>query len=210
MASKKKVIAISIIAFVVILIIIAVIMFIRSRDKDKKQEGDPLSKLPALIPPSITSIFTGGSSASESWPLKNGSRGNSVKQLQAAANKKCNSGLKEDGVWGPKSDSAFKSCLGQTSFTQADYARITGNAAPGTGTDAGTTPVSGSDIGKNVYAAFDGVQLYSDTKLTPLMKVNKGEWIGILTSKIALGSSTDPSWYWASGRLVPRAAVVLK
>jgi len=49
--------------------------------------------------------------ANDNFPLSFGSAGNRIKKLQHIVNKKLNSGLKEDGIWGVKTNKVFSKVL---------------------------------------------------------------------------------------------------
>jgi hypothetical protein len=49
--------------------------------------------------------------ANDNFPLSFGSAGNRVKKLQHIVNKKLNSGLDEDGIWGTKTNKVFSKVL---------------------------------------------------------------------------------------------------
>ncbi len=49
--------------------------------------------------------------ANDNFPLSFGSAGNRVKKLQHIVNKKLNSGLEEDGIWGTKTNKVFSKVL---------------------------------------------------------------------------------------------------
>lgn len=57
------------------------------------------------------------------FPLKSGSTGKGVKQVQAYLNSKYNAGLTVDGIWGPKTNAAANTYLNRDNVSSDVYVK---------------------------------------------------------------------------------------
>ncbi len=58
------------------------------------------------------------------FPLKQGSRGDEVRQLQAALNKKSDAKIDEDGIFGPKTESLLIAITGKSTITKREFKKL--------------------------------------------------------------------------------------
>lgn len=99
---------------IVIVVILAVVIYFAWRSyKIKKRQKALYNVKPEGTTP--TTNGNGGSSYSDSFPLKQGSRGNNVTALQYAINEGCpevGENIAVDGIFGPQTAAAVEICLG--------------------------------------------------------------------------------------------------
>lgn len=121
------------------------------------------------------------SGASESFPLKKGSRGQLVRDLQNALNSYYGSRLTVDGVFGTMTETALKNAGAPTSVDKAMYSKILagGKLTPGTR----PTPTTGDSAFKpntNIYTKGQQTGFYQKPDInTKVGHVQAFSYIGV-------------------------------
>ena len=125
---KRKIIVAVIIFIVITLIIISSWLVYKKYIKDAPIEDE-------LPPPPPDNNSGGGTPPPNntvmSFPLKKGMDNSSVIDVQNALNKKCKANLVADGKFGPKTESALKSCYGVTQVNEALYTQMKSDVTGG-------------------------------------------------------------------------------
>lgn len=154
---KKKAIIIVIIVVVIIVLAVSSWIIYKKFFKSNTDIGDDNLGEDGGEPLPPATYGGGGGYASASFPIAKGMSGPQVIAVQDSINKKCNAGLVTDGKFGPKTESALKSCYGVTSVSQALFNQI---AIPTTGA-INPTGVSGFSLGQRVFLKGSVANLYS-------------------------------------------------
>lgn len=149
---KKKAIIIVIIVVVIVLAVSSWIIY-KKFFKSNTDTGDLLGE--GEDEPPVTYGGGGGGYAPSSFPIQKGMSGPQVIAVQDSINKKCNAGLVTDGKFGPKTETALKSCYGTATVSQALFSQMTatGGINPGI--------VTGFSSGQRVFLKGNVANLYS-------------------------------------------------
>lgn len=168
--NKRKVVIIVIIIFIIILLTVGIYFVVRSKpktesDADIYAKGEETPPIPGGPPTS-----SGGSLVNNEFPLKKGMRGTLVSNVQSklSSNPTCLNSLKiagasvptADGVFGPITEKALKTCFGVTQVSKELYDSMmkaqpttTSNTAP-----AVVIPMGGKIVAYDAKAS--GVNTY--------------------------------------------------
>lgn len=160
---KRKVIIILIIVFIVLLLSAGVFFILKSKPKTESDLDAAQSDVPPVFdgaPVANISTYT-----TASFPLKKGMRGDLVANVQRylSSNAACLSTYKvtgasaptADGVFGPITEKALKSCKGVTTVSKELYDQMTAVAAPAA---SSSTAIKKSD---KVYLNGSQAMLYT-------------------------------------------------
>ena len=163
---KRK--AVVIIIVIVVLILIAVSTWLIYKKYIKAPVVDNSGGGDQTPPPYTGGGYSGGGGGGgyspSSFPVKKGMSGSTVADIQDSINKKCKSNLVTDGIFGPKTEAALKSCYSATEVSQALYTQMkmdsgaSGAAATVTGTTGST---SGFSAGAFVYLKPSVTNVYT-------------------------------------------------
>jgi len=149
---------------IIILIVISVIAaaFFLLKDKLFKNNTDDDPEKKTSPTPGGVSIVT-----DSEFPLKKGSRGLKVKQLQAGLNILKKAGLDVDGKFGTKTEKALNKNFGITKLSQYDYDKYVYPYLDQINLEINkTSSYSGTDaIGKNAYSNTDNTEIYPAVKV---------------------------------------------
>lgn len=109
------------------------------------------------------------------FPLKYGSMGTLVKDIQTVLNKRFNAGIKVDGDWGGKTQEALKKFKQPTTFDSQAYAKFIAGTDAKTGskqTNKGSSKgyVSPTTISKKLHDAIDKDDIYQAMAALKLIK----------------------------------------
>ena len=118
---KRKSVIIIIVIVVIIMLAISSWLIYKKYFKNTSTDGD--GELPPPSP-DYSGGGSGGYSYPASFPIRKGMSGSTVTDVQKAINKKCNANLTTDGAFGPKTESALKSCYGSTTVSEALYTQM--------------------------------------------------------------------------------------
>lgn len=166
---KRKTVIVIIV--IVVIILIAVSAWLLYKKFNKKEDTLPSPDLGG------GSGSTGGGYSQASFPIKKGMSGSMISDIQDSINKKCKTNLITDGAFGPKTESALKSCYGTTTVNQELYTQMKIDGAgsgcpegqykvPGIGClkIGGNTPVpvaTGLQKGNVIFAKMPSLVLFS-------------------------------------------------
>lgn len=107
-----------IIVIIGLLIIGAIVYFLIKKKKAASLATSGASVSSGSSSSASTSAASVGASV---FPLKKGSTGPEVKQVQKYLNQKYNAGLATDGIWGPKTDAAVTQYLQRDNISSDIY-----------------------------------------------------------------------------------------
>lgn len=160
---KRKVIIISIVIFIVILLSVGTYFIIKSRPKKESDKDLAESDVPPVYDGAPVANISTYSSAS--FPIKKGMRGEMVANVQRylGSNAACVSSYKingasiptADGVFGPITEKALKSCKGVNTVSQELYNQM---IAPPPAAAPSATAIKKSD---KIYLSGDQSMLFT-------------------------------------------------
>ena len=192
-----------------IVLILGLITFLLIVYKDKIFGNNNQTPPPPAPPDLVPNSNTSDCNKTASFPLTLGSKGKEVGVVQNYILKTNPNALPNYGAdcdWGLETQTAVLSNLGKVTITQADYTAIVG----GTVVNNNAPPASSSVIGKNAFAATNGVQTWYKDGFDLIQTYNRGEFIGSV-KKVEPGT---PKFYnlggvYKGGRIVLASAVTL-
>lgn len=167
---KKKAIIIVIIVVVIIVLAVSSWIIYKKFFKSNTDIGDDNLGEDGGEPLPPATYGGGGGYASASFPIAKGMSGPQVIAVQDSINKKCNAGLTTDGKFGPKTETALKSCYGVTSVSQALFSQMGSQCPPGMKPDPRygcvdaykpTPAPTGLQKGNSVFAKTKDLVLFS-------------------------------------------------
>lgn len=131
--------------------------------KDAVQDGDYSPGVPPVAKPKPAASSSSGSSHKPTvvynqFPLKYGSKGTTVRDLQTALNKKYGTKIDIDGDWGNQTETALKSKGLPTVIDSETYAKLilgtykTGSSKPGASGTSGSGSSSSGEVSSPVIA----------------------------------------------------------